>query len=334
MNVFYEQDASLEPLKGRTVAVIGYGNQGRAQALNLRDSGVSVVVGNVEDAYAERARQDQFQTLAIPEAVRQGDIIMILIPDEVQPQVYETFIAPHLRESATLSFASGYNIHFGLIRPPEGSDAIMVAPRTIGREVRASFERGSGVNADVDVWRDASGRAWPVTLALAKGIGCTRAGAFKTTVAVESELDLFSEQALWPAIIDCLITAYEVLVSHGYPEEAVALELYASGEPADIFRAMAQTGIFKQMMFHSPTAQYGVMSRRKDAVGSNDQLRRRMESALAHIRNGGFAGEWTTEQRDGYPNFNRLRGELLQHPLNQADSLVRRLLGNSNNSGT
>lgn len=332
MKVFYEQDASLEPLKGKTVAVIGYGNQGRAQALNLRDSGLTVVVGNVDDAYAGNARQDQFKTLTIPEAVSQGDIVMILIPDEVQPQVYETAIAPHLRQSATLCFASGYNIHFGLVKPSEHLDAIMVAPRTIGREVRASFEQGSGVNADVDVWRDASGKAWPVTLALAKGIGCTRAGVFHTTFAVEAELDLFSEQALWPALIDCLLTAYEVLISHGYPEEAVALELYASGEPADIFRAMAKTGIFEQMMFHSPTAQYGVMSRRQGAVGSNEQLRRQMESVLAHIRNGGFAGEWTAEQQGGYPNFHRLRSELLQHPLQQADGAIRRLLGDAHNA--
>jgi ketol-acid reductoisomerase len=332
MNVSYEQDASLQPLEGKTISVIGYGNQGRAQALNLRDSGVTVVVGNVDDRYAESARRDQFNTLTIPEAVSMGDVVMILIPDEVQPKVYETVIAPHLRERATLCFASGYNIHFGLIRPPEHADAIMVAPRTIGREVRASFERGSGVNADVDVWQDTSGKAWPVTLALAKAIGCTRAGAFHTTCAVEAELDLFSEQALWPALIDCLLTAYEVLISHGYPEEAVALELYASGEPADIFRAMAQHGIFEQMMFHSPTSQYGVVSRRKDAVGSNEQLRRRMETALEHIRSGGFAAEWTAEQQGGYLNFNRLRGELLHHPLQQADGTVRRLLGNSNNS--
>jgi len=332
MTVFYEQDASFEPLKGRTVAVVGYGNQGRAQALNLRDSGVTVVVGNADDAYAEKARLDQFTTLTISEAVGVGDIVMILIPDEVQPKVYETAIASRLRKGATLSFASGYNIHFGLIRPTERVDVIMVAPRTIGREVRASFERGSGVNADVDVWQDTSGKAWPVTLALAKAIGCTRAGAFHTPFAEEAELDLFSEQALWPALIDCLLTAYEVLISHGYPEEAVALELYASGEPADIFRAMAQNGIFEQMMFHSPTSQYGVMSRRKDAVGSNEQLRRRMETALEHIRSGGFATEWTAEQQGGYPNFNRLRGELLQHPLQEADGTVRRLLGNANNS--
>ncbi len=326
MKVYYEQDASLDPLRGKAICVVGYGNQGRAQALNLRDSGMTVVVGNVDDAYAETARRDNFKTLGIAEAVETADLVIVLIPDELQPAVYETSIGPHLRSGATLSFASGYNIHFGLIKPRRDVDVIMMAPRTIGREVREAFERGSGVNADVDVWQDATGNGWPVTLALAKAVGCTRAGAFHTSFAVEVELDLFSEQALWPALIDCLLTAYEVLISHGYPKEAVALELYASGEPADIFRAMARHGIFDQMMFHSPTAQYGVLSRRKDAVGSSEQLRLRMETALEHIRNGEFAREWTAEQSVGYPNFSRLRSALLEHPLQQTDGEVRTLL--------
>jgi ketol-acid reductoisomerase len=331
MKVFYEQDASFDALKGKVVGVIGYGNQGRAQALNLRDSGMTVVIGNLDDDYWATARRDQFQTVSIPEVAKTADVVMVLIPDEVQAGVYETSIKPHLRDGSTLCFASGYNIRFGLIRPPAGADVIMVAPRTIGREVRESFERGSGVNADVDVWQDATGQAWPVTLALAKAIGCTRAGAFHTSFAVETELDLFSEQALWPALIDCLLTAYEVLVAKGYPKEAIALELYASGEPADIFRAMARYGIFEQMLFHSPTAQYGVLSRKKDAVGNNAQLRSRMEMALEHIRSGEFAREWAAEQTAGYPNFNRLRGGLLKHPLQETDGAVRRLLKNKPN---
>jgi ketol-acid reductoisomerase len=328
MKVFYEQDASFDALKGKVVGVVGYGNQGRAQALNLRDSGVTVIIGNLDDEYGARARGDQFETLPITEVAKTADVVMMLIPDEVQAEVYATSIEPHIRGGAVLCFASGYNIRFGLIRPRAGMDVIMVAPRTIGREVRESFERGSGVNADVDVWQDASGEAWPVTLALAKAIGCTRAGAFHTSFAVETELDLFSEQALWPALIDCLLTAYEVLVANGYPKEAIALELYASGEPADIFRAMARHGIFDQMMFHSPTAQYGVLSRRKNALGNDGELRRRMEISLEHIRSGEFAREWTAEQIAGYPNFNRLRGGLLQHPLQETDGAVRRLLKN------
>jgi len=176
------------------------------------------------------------------------------------------------------------------------------------------------------VRQDATGNAWPVTLAIAKGIGCTRAGAFHTSFGAEAELDLFSEQALWPALFDCLIAAYEVLAEYGYPKEAAALEIYASGEAADIFRAMASTGIFEQMRYHSPTSQYGVLSRRRDATGSSEALRSRMRQALDHIRSGAFAREWKEEEHAAYPVFNKLREEVWSHPINEADQAVRKLL--------
>jgi ketol-acid reductoisomerase len=326
MKVFYEADADLSALAGKTIGMVGYGNQGRAQALNLRDSGVNVIIGNLDDGYAATARDDGFAPVSISDAVKSGDIVMILIPDEVQQPVYESSIVPHLREGQTLSFASGYNVHFGLIRPPANVDVIMVAPRTIGHEVRRAFERGGGVNADVDVRQDYTGAAWATTLAIAKGIGCTRAGAFNTSFGVEADLDLFAEQALWPALLECMLTAYDVLVEKGYPPEAVALEIYASGEPADIFRAMAQKGIFEQMRYHSPTAQFGALSRREDATGSRQLLRQRMNAALDHIRSGGFAKEWTAEQKSGYARFAKLRAEALSQPINGADRAVRELL--------
>lgn len=326
MKVFYEQDADLGVLEGKTVSMVGYGNQGRAQALNLRDSGVKVLVGNIEDSYAVAARQDGFAPVSIPEAVQAGDIVMVLIPDEVQPAAYAESIRPFLRSGQTISFGSGYNIRFGLIVPPKDIDVIMMAPRTIGRQVRIAFEKGGGVNADVDVWQDSTGNAWATTLALAKGTGCTRAGAFHTSFAVEAELDLFAEQGVWPALFDVLLTAYETLVDKGFPKEAVALELYASAEPADIFLAMARQGIFEQMRFHSPTSQYGVLSRRRDATGSSEALRARMEQSLETIRSGKFAEEWKKEEMEGYPNFNRLRKEAYAHPINEADRTIRALL--------
>ena len=326
MKVFYEADADLSVLAGKTIGMVGYGNQGRAQALNLRDSGVKVVVGNRDDEYASIARADGFNPVSIPEAVQNGDIVMVLIPDEVQPSVYESMIVPHLRPGQTLSFASGYNVHFHLIQPPHNLDVIMVAPRTIGREVRHAFERGGGVNADVDVRQDFTGSAWAATLAIAKGIGCTRAGAFHTSFGVEAELDLFSEQALWPALFECLLTAYDILTGKGYPAEAVALELYASGEAADIFRAMAEKGLFEQMRFHSPTSQYGVLSRQPGATGDHELLAARMRQSLEYIRSGQFAQEWTREQQAGYPIYGRLRSEAWNHPINRADQDVRRLL--------
>lgn len=329
MKVFYERDADLDVLKGRTIAMIGYGNQGRAQALNLRDSGLDVVIGNIDDDYRRQAIADGFHPLSIADAAARGDIVMVVIPDEVQDLVYQQSIAANLTPGKAISFASGYNVRFGLIAPPKEVDVIMVAPRTIGRQVRIAFEAGSGVNADVDVCNDATGRAWPITLALAKGIGCTRAGAFHTSFATEAELDLFAEQALWPAIFECLLTAYEVLESQGYPKEAIALELYASAEPADIFLAMARQGPFRQMAYHSPTSQYGVLSRRLDATGGNRELRNKMTGTLEAIRSGAFAREWAEERRKGYPLLERLRKEALAHPLNEADTAVRELLAHS-----
>jgi len=326
MKVFYERDADLSVLRGKVVAMIGYGNQGRAQALNLRDSGVNVIVGNIEDSYRQQAIEDAFRPVSIADAAAQGDVIMIVIPDEVQDLVYQSSVAAHLRPGKAISFASGYNVRFGLVQPPKDVDVIMVAPRTIGRQVRVAFEAGGGVNADVDVSNDATGNAWPITLALAKGIGCTRAGAFHTSFATETELDLFSEQALWPAIFECLLTAYEVLEAQGYPQEAIALELYASAEPADIFLAMAKQGPFQQMSYHSPTSQYGVLSRRLDATGSNRELRARMVKSLEAIRSGAFAREWREERDKGYPRLAQLRKEAFQHSLNHADEAVRELL--------
>lgn len=323
--VYGDKDADLKYLKGKTVAVIGYGNQGRAQALNLRDAGVPVVVGCIPDACREFAVRDKQVVLGIAEAVRRADIVMFLIPDEVQSSVYKESVAPGLKTGMTLSFASGYNIRFGIIVPPKDVDVIMLAPRTLGLVVRETYAAGAGVPADADVWQDYSGSAWQVVLALAKGIGCTRAGVFKSSFAEETDLDLFSEQALWPALFDCLLTAYEVLVEKGYSREAVVLELYASGEAADIFREIAKQGLFEQMKHHSPTSQYGVLSRRRDAAGAD--LRKRMEAALEKIRDGSFAREWAAEAAAHYPTFEKLRREAGAHPINAADRSVRQLLG-------
>jgi ketol-acid reductoisomerase len=224
-----------------------------------------------------------------------------------------------------LSFASGYNIRFGIIVPPPDVDVVMLAPRTLGMMVRETYEAGRGVNADVDVWQDPTGGAWQTVLALAKGTGCTRAGVFKSSFQEETDLDLFAEQALWPALLDCLLTSFEVLVEKGYSREGVVLELFASGEPADIFRQMAKQGLFEQMKYHSPTSQYGVLSRRKGAAGSD--LRKHLEAALEKIRDGSFAREWAAEAAANYPTFEKLRREAEAHPINAADKSIRQLLG-------
>ncbi len=230
MKVYYDGDADLSALEGKTLSLVGYGNQGQAQALNLKDSGFKVVVGNRDDDYAATALQDGFTPVTISEAVASGDVVMILIPDEVQPGVYEEMIAPYLREGQTLCVASGYNIHFGLIKPPGNiPDVIMVAPRTIGRAGSDRFPRRAAGSTPISMFariiREKPGRRrWR----LRRESDVLGPAHFTLSFGVEAELDLFSEQALWPALFECLLTAYDVLVEKGYPREAVVLELSAA----------------------------------------------------------------------------------------------------------
>jgi ketol-acid reductoisomerase len=331
MDVIRDADADLQPLLQHPVAIIGYGNQGRAQALNLRDSGVPVLIGSIADSSAARARQDGFEVLDIGSASARGDVLALLIPDEVQREVYEREVAAQLRPGQVLVFAHGYNIHFGLIRPPATVDVIMVAPRMIGINVRRSFERGSGVPAYLAVAQDASGSARRIALAWAKGIGATRAGVLDTTFAQETELDLFAEQGVWPIIMRDLLMSYEVLVEAGFPPEMVALELYGSGEAAEIFRQMARVGVIEQMRLHSQTSQYGTLSRGPRMLP--DETRERLRETLREIRSGVFATEWSAEQAGGYPRFDALREAARAHEINRAEVLGRELLERSGVSG-
>ncbi len=325
MQAYYDADADLTVLQERTVGIIGYGNQGRAQALNLRDSGVRVIIGCLRDESARQAEADQFSVLSIPQAVERADVLALLIPDEVQRQVYQETIARRLRPGQTLDFAHGYNIHFRLIVPPPEVDVIMVAPRMIGTMVRESYLAGGGAPAFVAVAQDASGKALATALALARGIGATRAGALLTTFAQETELDLFQEQGLWPLLIRTMLMAYEVLTDRGFPPEMVALEMYGSGEGAEIFREMARQGFFRQMRLHSQTSQYGTLSRAQQ-IPFLAQMRSFMERALSSVRDGSFVEEWRKEQAEGYPRFRELRAQAQAHPLNRAEEAMWQLV--------
>jgi ketol-acid reductoisomerase len=323
MRVFYEQDADLKNLSGQKVAIIGYGNQGRAQGMNLRDSGVQVVVGSIPGAGADQAKADGFPVLPIAEAAKTGDVLCLFLPDEVMQGVYQQEIAPGLRAGQTLNFAHGYNIRYGFIKPPAAVNLIMVAPRMIGVGVRERFVAGSGAPAFVAVERDANGQAWGVALAIAKGIGATRVGALEVSFAVETELDHYMEQAFWPVIMRLMVLSYDLLVKKGFPPEAVLLEFYGSGEAAEIFREMASEGMFKQMSFHSHTSQYGTLSRGSRMLP--DGFRVALLHALEEIRNGTFAREWEAEQRAGYPKFGKLKAEALAHEINQVEERLRQL---------
>ncbi len=325
MEAFYDKDADLDILKNKTLGIIGYGNQGRAQALNLRDSGLRIIIGCLRDESARQAEADGFKVHPIAEATEQADVVSLLIPDEVQRQVYDEVIGRRLRPGQALNFAHGYNIHFGLIVPPKQVDVIMVAPRMIGAVVREAYVRGGGAPAFVAVQQDASGYALQTALALARGIGATRSGVLKTTFAQETELDLFQEQGLWPVLTRTMLIAFEFLVEKGFPPEMVALEMYGSEEGAEILREMARMGFFKQMKLHSQTSQYGTLSRGRE-LPLAPQIRAFMERAMAGIRSADFAEEWRREQAAGYPVFKELWARAEAHPLNQAEERMRRLL--------
>lgn len=324
--IYHDSDADLSYLQGKTLAVIGYGNQGQAQALNLRDSGLNVIVGTLRDNSWKRAVDDKFAVYSIDEAAHLGQILMMLIPDEVMPEVYHREIAPHLSPDKVIDFASGYNIGFGLIKPPTFVDVVMVAPRMIGRGVRQLYRDGKSFASFIAVEQDASGLAKKIVLALAKGIGSTRAGVLELSMRQEAELDLFSEQAFGPAFGAALGAAISVELEAGYPPEAVLLELYMSGELAIVMQAGVEVGMIKQMDFHSQTSQYGSMTRRpRFATG---ELKEKMRAVLEEIRSGKFSQEWTAEQKAGLPNFRQLKAKAMKSPLIELEEKVRKeLLG-------
>jgi len=323
--VYREEEADLSVLTGRPIAIIGYGNQGRAQALNLRDSGLEVIVGGIADESLETAKKDGFEVMGVAAAAARGEVICLLVPDEVQKALFRESILPNLGAGKALDFAHGYAIHYGLIAPPPEIDVILVAPRMIGAAVRDLFLKGKGAPACVGVFQDASGQAWAKALALAKGIGATRGGAIHSSFAEETELDHFSEQVIWPAIFRLFLESFELLVEEGYSPEVTALELWASGEPGEVMLKMAELGLFKQMALHSRTSQYGTLTRTPAFLPA--EIRERMRRSLEVIRRGEFAREWEAEQAAGYPIFNRLRQQALAHPINAVEARLRSIIG-------
>jgi ketol-acid reductoisomerase len=321
MKIFTENDASLEPLAGKTAAILGYGNQGRAQALNLRDSGMKVIVGNRQDGYLEQAQKDDFEIMSILEAATRGDYLFVLTTDESQPLIWAEQIAPGLEAGNTLVWASGYNIGYGLITPPDDVDVVMVAPRMTGNMVRKLFEHGKGAMAQVAVGQDASGEAWERMMAVAKGIGAARGGVFESSFREEAELDLFAEQVVWAGLVAWFEACFELGVEHGFSPELMVLELYASTEASEILGLMARNGFFKQMSHHSTTSQYGTLSRAPGLL--DDEVRARMEKNLVKdIKGGAFVDEWRQEQATGSKTLARLKEAARHHPMSQAEETV------------
>jgi ketol-acid reductoisomerase len=322
--VYYDNDADVALLDGSTVAVIGYGIQGRAQCLNLRDSGVSVIVGNRDDDYRQRAEADGFAVSDVAEAAGRGDLIVLLIPDEAQPPVYREQIAPHLTPGKALVFAHGFSIRYGLIEPPASVDCLLVAPRMPGGYVRDRFLRGGGVPAFVDVHRDATGRAWGRALALAKGIGATRAGAMAISFAEETELDHFSEHFVYPLVIGALELSYEVLIEHGYTPEAAVMELYGSRELGEVLIEAARIGLYAMVEKHaSPACQYGIHAYVRKLF--SDETRRRVRDIIREIQDGSFAAELVADQAQGHARLKEMVAEKRRCAVTDTEARLRGL---------
>lgn len=325
---YHDEDADLSVLDGKTVAVIGYGNQGHAQAQNLRDNGVRVVVGNREDDYKAKAAADGFDVVPIAGAARRADVLLLLIPDEVQPDVMSADITPVLPRSATLVVASGYNMAYGLLPVPDGVDVVMVAPRMIGVGVRGRFREGRPFPCFVSVERDASGAALATALAVARGIGATAGGAVASSASEEAALDLFSEQAIWPAIFAVLQAAYEVLAGAGFSDDAILDEMYLSGEPAEVFAKAAEMGLLGQLPTHSRTSQYGQLTRLGRSADLVAALRDRFGAVLRdEIISGEFAREWSGWLPEADEILRTLHAQARSHPLIAAEAQVRGTAG-------
>ena len=325
MTILYrEDDANLNMLSGKTVGVIGYGNLGRPVASNLRDSGVRLLIGVREDETREQARQDGFEPQNIADIIGQCHILMLMLPDEVLPEVYLETVSPSLQRGHLLVFASGYNIAFGYVEPPPFVDVGMIAPRTIGAAVRSRYLDGRGFYSFVGIGQDATGAAWDSLMALAKAMGSLRAGAIEITMEQEAQLDLFVQQAVLPAFHHIMTTAAKVLLNMGYPPEAAMMDLYISGEFTDYLSRAAQRGLLHALRLSSLTGQYGIFSRLERF--QELKLEGLMEAALDEIRNGDFAQEWAREYEGGYPRLDSLLREQEKLALWELEEQTEELL--------
>jgi len=303
MDVYYDEDASVDDVDKRTIAVIGYGSQGRAQALNLRDSGCDVVVGNIRDQYWEQAISDGFQPVSIGEAASLASVIMFLIPDQAQKNVYDQFIGPELRSDDLIIFAHGFSINYKKIVPPDDVDVCLLAPRMPGIPIRSHYLQGGGVPAFVDVHNDYTGKAKSVLLGIAKAIGFTRAGVMEVTFQEETELDLFVEQYFLPVLMGTIQTAFDLLVEENYKPMPALLELYASGELGELMLLSSKMGIYKVWVEQaSPTCRYGIFKNHERVIDKK-QMRTMMRAVIQEIKDGSFVCDLEEEGTNGYQNL-------------------------------
>ena len=323
-DLFYDNDADLGRLANRRIAIIGYGSQGHAHALSLKDSGIDVVVGLHEGSRSRaKAEAAGLTVYSVAEAAQVADVIMLLVPDTTQAEVYNESIAPHLKAGKTLMFAHGFNIRYDQIVPPADVDVSLVAPKAPGHRVREVFEHGGGVPGLVAVEQDASGNALADALAYAKGIGCTRAGVLQTTFTEETETDLFGEQAVLCGGTAALVKAgFETLTEAGYQPEVAYFECLH--ELKLIVDLMYQGGLNYMRYSVSDTAEYGDYIAGDRVI--NDESRRAMKQLLAEIQDGTFARNWIEENRTGRADFEARRDQDVEHPIEQVGLKLRKMM--------
>ena len=321
---FYEKDGSLAPLQGKTIAIIGYGSQGHAHALNLRDSGLKVVVGLYAGSKsAAKAEAAGLPVLSVADAAKAADTIMILLPDHLQGEIYRNDIAPHLTKGKTLMFAHGFNIHFNEIKPPADIDVSMIAPKAPGHRVRELFVEGVGVPALVAIAQDASGKALENALAYAFGLGCLKAGVIETTFREETESDLFGEQAVLCGGVSELIRAgFETLTEAGYAPEIAYFECLH--ELKLIVDLIYEGGLGYMRYSVSDTAEYGDYTRGPRIV--TDETRKEMKKILSEIQAGEFAKTWLAENRKGRGNFLAMREKAKDQPIERVGAELRAMM--------
>lgn len=329
--MYWEADVKENALTGKTVAVLGYGSQGRAHALNLKDSGYNVVVGLRKGGKTwQQAEQDGFKPEEPQEAVKKADVVAILCPDMAQAGLYNEAVAPNIKKGAAVLFAHGFNVHYGQIKAAPEVDVVMIAPKAPGQLVRRQYEEGRGVPCLVAVHQNATGNAFDVALAYAHGLGGTRAGVIETTFAEETETDLFGEQAvLCGGVTELIATGWETLVKAGYQPEVAYFECLH--ELKLIVDLIYEGGFAKMHEFVSETAKYGDLTRGPRVV--DEKTRQAMQQVLTEIQNGQFAKEWIEENKGGKQNYNKLLQKDLNHPIEEVGARLRANMSWLNKAG-
>lgn len=324
MNVYYDQDADLKYLQEKNIAVLGYGSQGHAHALNLKDSGLNVCVGlRTDSSSCAKAREAGLEVNTIADAVKWADIVMILLPDQYQKAIYEEEIRPNLAEGDTLAFAHGFNIHYKQIVPPETVNVIMIAPKSPGHLVRRTFTQGNGVPCLIAVHQDYTGDAKQQALAWAKGLGGTKAGVIETTIKDETETDLFGEQAvLCGGSAELIKAGFETLVEAGYPAELAYFE--CMHELKLIVDLYYEGGLSRMNYSVSDTAEYGGMTRGPRVV--TPAVKEEMKKILKEVQDGSFAREFIDECNAGYPKMKELRASNANHPIEKVGAKLREMM--------